>query len=133
MTFLIEKSEAFDKFKIFKNRVENKSSMKIKCLRSDRGGEFTSNYFNMFCEENGIKRQLLALRTPEKNGIAKRRNMLAIEATRAMLVENDVSKILQREYVNTTVYIMKRVQVRKNTNKNSYELWFGHSPTVKYF
>ena len=40
VAFLKEKYEAFDKFKIFKNRVENESSMKIKCLRSNRGGEF---------------------------------------------------------------------------------------------
>src|SRR5271156_6669889 len=28
---------------------------------------------------------------------------------------------------------MNRVQVRKDTNKTPYELWFGHSPIVKYF
>ena len=56
VSFLKEKSKAFDKFKIFKNRVENESGMKIKCERLDRWGEFTSNEFNMFCEENGIKR-----------------------------------------------------------------------------
>ena len=38
VTFLKEKSKAFEKFKIFKNRVENESSTKIKCLRSIRGG-----------------------------------------------------------------------------------------------
>ena len=38
VAFLKEKSEAFDKFKIFKNRVVNESSMKIKCLKSNRGG-----------------------------------------------------------------------------------------------
>ena len=38
VVFLKEKSEAFDKFKIFKNRVENEFDMKIKCLRSNRGG-----------------------------------------------------------------------------------------------
>ena len=54
---------------IFKNRVENESGMKIKCLRLDRGAEFTSNEFNIFCEANGIKRQFLALRTLEQNGI----------------------------------------------------------------
>ena len=55
VTFLKEKSEAFDKFKIFRNRVENESSMKIKCLRSDRGGEFTSNEFNMFVKKIKLK------------------------------------------------------------------------------
>ena len=38
VAFIKEKSEAFEKFKIFKNRVENESGVKIKCLRSDRGG-----------------------------------------------------------------------------------------------
>ena len=56
VAFLKEKSEAFDKFKIFKNRVENEFGTNIKCLRSNKGGEFTSNEFNMFCEKIGIKR-----------------------------------------------------------------------------
>ena len=50
-----------------------------------------------------------------------------------MLVENDVSKTFWREVVNTTVYTMNRVQVRKETNKTPYELLFGYSPIVKYF
>ena len=44
------KSEDFEKFKIFKAMVENETYMKIKCLRSDNGGDFTSKYFNEFCE-----------------------------------------------------------------------------------
>eukprot|EP00253_Pinus_taeda_P031019 PITA_31019 len=39
------KDEAFEKFKSFKDLVENESTHKIKSLRSDRGGEFTSNEF----------------------------------------------------------------------------------------
>jgi hypothetical protein len=45
VTFLKNKSEAFEKFKAFKALVENETDMKIKCLRSDNGGEFTSNEF----------------------------------------------------------------------------------------
>ena len=41
VTFLKEKSEAFEKFKIFKAKVENEQKLKIKCLRSDNGGKFT--------------------------------------------------------------------------------------------
>ena len=50
-----------------------------------------------------------------------------------MLAENDVSKTFWREVVNTKFYTMNRVQVRKDTNMTPYELWFGHSPIVKYF
>ena len=38
MMWVKEKYEAFDKFKIFMNRVENKYGVKIKCLRPNRGG-----------------------------------------------------------------------------------------------
>ena len=56
VTFLKNKFEAFEKFKLFKAKVENESGHKIKCLRSDNGGEFTSGEFKIFYEENGIKR-----------------------------------------------------------------------------
>ena len=53
---LREKFEAFQKFKLYLVRVEKETGKKLKCLRSDRGGEFISNEFNNFCIENGIKR-----------------------------------------------------------------------------
>ena len=55
VAFLKEKSKAFEKFKIFKAKVENESGLKLKCLRSDRGGEFISNEFTNLCNEHGIK------------------------------------------------------------------------------
>jgi hypothetical protein len=55
VTFLKEKYEAFEKFKAFKALVENEIDLKIKCLRSDRGGEFTSYELDEFSENHGIK------------------------------------------------------------------------------
>jgi Integrase core domain len=43
--FLKEKSAAFEVFKSFKNLVENESGYKIKTLRSNRDGEYTSKRF----------------------------------------------------------------------------------------
>lgn len=43
--FLHEKSEAFTTFKFFKISVEKEIGAFITCLRTDRGGEFTSNEF----------------------------------------------------------------------------------------
>ena len=76
----------------------------------------------MFCEENCIKRQLLALRTLEQNGIVERRKKSITEVARAMLEENDVSNTFWREAINITIYNMNRAQVRKDTNKIPYEL-----------
>ncbi len=46
------KGEVFDKFKAL---VENQTSMKIKTLRSDNGGEFVSKKFDNFLHECGIQ------------------------------------------------------------------------------
>ena len=67
--------------------VENETHMKIKCLKSDNGGEFTSNNFDEFCEKHGIKRQFSAAKTPQHNGVVERRNKTIQETARIMLNE----------------------------------------------
>jgi hypothetical protein len=54
VSFLKNKSEAFRKFKTLKSLVENETNLKIKCLRSDNGREFTLDEFNEFYEYHGI-------------------------------------------------------------------------------
>ena len=48
------KDEAFDKFQIYKAEVETQLGVKIKILHSDRGGEYFSNEFTLFCKQQGI-------------------------------------------------------------------------------
>lgn len=72
--FLKQKLEVFGVFKKFKAVVEKESGYKIKAMRSDRGGEFTSNEFQEFCEANGIRRPMTVPRSPQQNGVAERKN-----------------------------------------------------------
>jgi transposase InsO family protein len=67
--FLKSKGEEFRKFKEFKAHVENLSERKIKILRSDNGGEFTSYDFKTLCREVGIKRDLSTPYNPQQNGV----------------------------------------------------------------
>ena len=60
----------FEIFKEFKDLVENLSEKKIKIVRLDNGGEFTSNEFNDYCKEVGIKRELAIPYSPKQNGVA---------------------------------------------------------------
>lgn len=65
VAFLKYKSKDFDKFKAFKALVENEIGLKIKCLRSDNGEEFTSDEFDEFCKKHGIRRYFSVARTPQ--------------------------------------------------------------------
>lgn len=69
--FFAYKVDAFSVFKQFRTCVEKAYGLSIKCLRTDRGGEFTSNEFKEYCRENGIKRQLTTVYTPQQNGVAE--------------------------------------------------------------
>ena len=59
--------KAFSVFKAYKAKVENQLERKIKVLRSDRGGEYFSNEFNLFCEEHGIIHECTTPYTPQQN------------------------------------------------------------------
>jgi transposase InsO family protein len=63
--FLKNRSEDFENFKIYKEMVENEMDSKIKCLRSNNGGDFTSKEFMDYYMSHGIKRQLFVVRTPQ--------------------------------------------------------------------
>jgi len=71
---LKHKYEEFETLQSFKALVETESNRKIKCLRSDQGGEFTSDEFFDFCEQHGIKRQFSTIRTSQQNGVVEKMN-----------------------------------------------------------
>ena len=74
VAFLKEKSEAFAKFKIFKALTKNQTGRKVKAIKSDRGGEFSSKQFKEFCDEHGIKKEYTIEGTPQQNGVVERHN-----------------------------------------------------------
>jgi transposase InsO family protein len=83
--FLSEKYQAFSFFQKYKSIVEKESRYYLKVLRIDRGGEFTSNEFKEFCILHGIKKELTTAYTPQKNGVAERKNKTIVEMARCML------------------------------------------------
>jgi transposase InsO family protein len=72
--FLKTKDEVFRRFQEFKALVKNQTGKKIKLLRSDSGGEYTSKDFKGFCKELGIKRELTFSYNPNRMGLHSRRN-----------------------------------------------------------
>jgi transposase InsO family protein len=68
------KDEVFNKFQEFKAEIENLTNKKIKTLRTDSGGEYTSKEFVSFCKSTGIRRELTIPHNPQQNGATERKN-----------------------------------------------------------
>ncbi|GJX24175.1 putative ribonuclease H-like domain-containing protein [Tanacetum coccineum] len=103
---------------------------KVKVIRCDNGTEFKNREMNQFCEMKGILRQYSVARTPQQNGVAERRNMTLIEASRTMLADSRLPTTFWAEAVNTACYVQNRVLVVKPHNKTPYELFHGRTPTL---
>ena len=79
------KSETFEKFKDFKQEVKNQLGRKIKMLPSDRGGEYLRIELHDYLKECGIVSKLTPPRTPQLNGVTKRRNRTLLDMVRSMM------------------------------------------------
>nr|CAH65753.1 OSIGBa0123D13.2 [Oryza sativa] len=111
-----KKDEALNYFKIYKAKIENQLDRKIKRLRSDRGGEFFSNEFDLFYEEHGIIHERTPPYSPESNGIAERKNRTLTDLVNAMLDTRDYLRHVPN----------------KNKDKTPYEIWIGRKPSLSY-
>ena len=86
------KDEALDHFKIYKAKVVNQLERKIKRIRTDRGGEYFSSDFNLFCEKYEIIHERTPPYSPQSNGVAERKNRTLTDLVNAMLDTAGLSK-----------------------------------------
>ncbi|GJV41417.1 retrovirus-related pol polyprotein from transposon TNT 1-94 [Tanacetum coccineum] len=71
-------------------------------------------------------------RTPQQNGVAKRRIRTLTEAARTMLVDSKLPTTFWAEAVSTACYVQNRVLVVKPHNKTVCELFHGKTPTLSF-
>ncbi|TYK05470.1 Retrovirus-related Pol polyprotein from transposon TNT 1-94 [Cucumis melo var. makuwa] len=130
--FVKEKSEVFDMFKRFKALVEKESGYYIKALRSDRGGEFTSNEFKTFYTENKIRRPMTVPFTPQQNGVVERKNRTIINMAQNMLKCKKMPKEFWAQVVECAVYLSNRSPTRSLWNKSPQQAWTGRKPSIAH-
>jgi transposase InsO family protein len=85
--------------------VENQTGKKIRVLRSDNGGEYTSKEFMDLCAGEGIRRELTFPYNPQQNAVAERKNMAIVGAARAMLHDQGLPLFIWAEACYTAVYL----------------------------
>jgi transposase InsO family protein len=118
---LKSKDEALHYFKIYKGEVENQLERKIKHVRIDRGGEYFSNLFTLFCEEHGIHERTPPY-SPQSNGVAERKNHTLTDLVNAMLDTSGLSKEWLGEAILTACHVLNQVPI-KNKEITPFEEW----------
>lgn len=118
------KNDTFEIFPKFAKTIQKKLSLPIISIRSDKGGEFKSE-FQDFCDENGISHNFSACRTPQQNGVAERKNRTLQDVSRTLLIENNLPIYFWAEAVACGNYILNRVSIRPILKKTPHELLKG--------
>lgn len=132
VSMLKSKDQALNAFKEFKCKVEKEFDLKIKCVRSDRGGEFMSHEFKVFCDCEGIKRQLTTPYTPQHNGMVERRNKTVLNMTRSLLKAMCLPQELWAEAVRHSIYLLNRLPTRALDDCTPYEKLKGRKPQLAH-
>lgn len=130
---LNKKSDVFATFKKFKVLVEKQASEVIKVLRTDGGGEYTSDEFKKYYESEGMLHEITPPYTPQHNGTAERKNRTIMNMTRSMLKSKNLPKFLWGEAVSTAVYILNRCPTKRLDGITPEEAWTGSRPNVSHF
>jgi hypothetical protein len=127
------KDQVLDKFKEYEAMVTNITGKKIKILRSDNGGEYTSKEFVNYLKEKGIQHQLSVPRTPQQNGVAERMNRTIQETARSMIHNAGLGTKFWAEAVCTAAIVRNRCPTVAVDNMTPYECFNGKKPDVSNF
>uniref|UniRef100_A0A251S0B4 Putative ribonuclease H-like domain-containing protein n=1 Tax=Helianthus annuus TaxID=4232 RepID=A0A251S0B4_HELAN len=104
---LKSKDQVLDVFKQFHALVERQTEKKLKCIRTDNGGEYIGP-FDAYCREKGIRHQKTPPKTPQLNGLAERMNRTLAERVRCLLSHAGLPNSFWGEALNTVVNVINR-------------------------
>ncbi|KAJ9566098.1 hypothetical protein OSB04_002064 [Centaurea solstitialis] len=108
--------------------VELYHGVKIKTLRTDRGGKY---YDPVYFQSTGIIHQITAPYTPQQNGVSERKNRTLKEMVNSMISYSGLSDGFWGEAMLTACYLLNRVPNKRN-KITPYELWHKKVPKLSY-
>lgn len=88
--FMKLKSSALARFRTWKARVEKQTGQKIGIIRTDNGGEYTSDEFEALLATEGIIHQTTAPYSSQQGGVSERVNRTLEDSVRANLIEAEL-------------------------------------------
>jgi hypothetical protein len=124
------KDQASEEIRRFQLAAEAETGQKLGGLCTDRGGEFNSTNFHEYYVERGVRWQLTAPYSPQKNGVVERRNATVVGTARSMLKAKWLPNWFWGEAVLTAVYVLNRSLTKSVEGMTPFEAWYGKKPSV---
>ncbi|GKD59085.1 retrovirus-related pol polyprotein from transposon TNT 1-94 [Tanacetum coccineum] len=103
-----KQKKVFNTFKKWKGAVENETNLRVKCLKSNNGREYSSREFIEYCAENGIRMLKTIPETPQQNGVVERINRTLNERAKSMRLHAELLKMFWEDSVTTAAYLINR-------------------------
>jgi hypothetical protein len=103
--------------------VENEIGKRLKCLKSNTGGEYCSKEFDDYCSYHGIHREKTVPGTSKKNGVSKRMNRTIMERARNMRLHVGLPLKFWTDIVDVVFYIINKVPSRSLDGGILEEAW----------
>ena len=125
------KSDTFDSYQTYEAWLSNQFNAKIKCLRSDRGGEYLSAEFTKYLKSKGTEHRVTMHDTPEPNGVAERLNRMLVERVRALIHASRLPKSLWGEAVMHAMWVKNHTSTCSLRKKTPYKMLYSKKPNLE--
>ena len=133
MMFLLKnKSEQFRAFKAYKAWAERRTDRQLKCIRTDRGGEFLSNEQKGFMEESRIEHQTSMPDSPQQNGRAEWFQQTILNKAESMRHMAGLSSGFWSYAVRTAIHVYNVTPIAKDEFKTPKKMWSGLTPDISH-
>jgi hypothetical protein len=113
-------------------RTEGESGLKLKALRTDRGGEFTTTEFVDYCAAEGMHHQHTMSYNSQQNGIIEHQNGMMVATARSLLKAKGLPGWFWGKAVNTAVYVLNRCPTKSVDGMTPFEAWQGMKAAVHH-
>ncbi|CAI5943979.1 unnamed protein product [Closterium sp. NIES-65] len=105
--------------------------MPLAALRTDNGGEYTSNAFTDYLSSHGINHQTSLPHTPQQNGVAERVNRTLMDRVRAMTTGASLSSKFWPYALGYAAWLHNRISCSSNPSAHSpYFMMMGKAADV---
>uniref|UniRef100_A0A1B6DFK3 Integrase catalytic domain-containing protein n=2 Tax=Clastoptera arizonana TaxID=38151 RepID=A0A1B6DFK3_9HEMI len=94
-------------------------------IRSDGGGEFSSNALKNFCKQKGIVNEYSLHYTPQQDGVSERLNFTLMSKVRTLFAETNLPKYLWGEAICCVAYQLNRSPTKTLNGKIPAQVFLG--------